>query len=80
MRVRVLFFAMLREQVGASRLELEVPPGTTVGSLEKQFFPADGASSPGGRLLYAVNREYVSRDHALRDGDEVGFIPPVSGG
>jgi molybdopterin converting factor small subunit len=32
------------------------------------------------RFLYAVNKNYVSADHVLKDGDEVVFIPPVSGG
>jgi molybdopterin converting factor small subunit len=35
---------------------------------------------PGIRLLYAVNRDYVTPERILKDADEVVFIPPVSGG
>ena len=41
---------------------------------------ADGSIYPETGRLYAVNREYVERDHQLADGDEVALIPPVSGG
>ena len=39
-----------------------------------------GLFKGGGRLVVAVNGEYVPMDHALGDGDEVALIPPVSGG
>jgi MoaE-MoaD fusion protein len=74
MRVTVRLFAGLRERVGRSRLELE-----DVALIDDVWPALDlGAEPPG--LLYAVNREYVERGHALADGDEVALIPPVSGG
>jgi molybdopterin synthase catalytic subunit/molybdopterin converting factor small subunit len=76
MRVTVRLFAGLRERAGESRREVELRDGATVDDV----WPAlDLGSEPRG-LVYAVNRKYADRDHALADGDEVGLIPPVSGG
>ena len=70
-------FAGLRELAGAGRRELELADGAAV----KDVWAALGL--PGGEpegLLYAVNREYAPAGRTLADGDEVGLIPPVSGG
>lgn len=75
-RVRVRLFAGLRERAGTGRRELELPDGATVGDVWSALALGD---EPAG-LLYARNREYVPRDAALADGDEVAVIPPVSGG
>jgi molybdopterin synthase catalytic subunit len=64
----------VRERAGQSRLELE-----DVERVE-DVWPKLGLGDEPPGLLYAVNREYVERDHALADGDEVALIPPVSGG
>jgi MoaE-MoaD fusion protein len=74
MRVTVRLFAGLREHAGRSSLELE--DVATVADVWARLGLGD---EPGG-LLYAVNREYVSTDRPLADGDEVALIPPVSGG
>jgi molybdopterin synthase catalytic subunit len=73
-RVTVRVFAGVRERAGQSRLELE-----DVERVE-DVWPKLGLGDEPPGLLYAVNREYVERDHALADGDEVALIPPVSGG
>jgi len=73
----VRLFAGLRELAGAGRRELELADGAAV----KDVWAALGL--PGGEpegLLYAVNREYAPAGRTLADGDEVGLIPPVSGG
>lgn len=81
MKVRVKFFAMLREKVGAGEIIREMKEGSTVaelwGGLQKEF---PKLAVPGIRLLYAVNQNYVAQDQVLQDQDEVVFIPPVSGG
>ncbi|MDX6480083.1 MAG: MoaE-MoaD fusion protein [Gaiellaceae bacterium] len=74
MRVTVRLFAGLRELAGRSSCELE--DVATVADV----WPLLGLGDEPGGLLYAVNREYVERAHALADGDEVALIPPVSGG
>jgi molybdopterin synthase catalytic subunit len=74
MRVTVRLFASLRELAGSSSLELE-----NVASVA-DVWPRLGLGDEPAGLLYAVNREYVSSDQPLADGDEVALIPPVSGG
>ena len=73
MKVRVRLFAGLRERAGWSEREVEA---SSVGKLWAELGLGD---EPAG-LLYAVNQEYAERDQALREGDEVAVIPPVSGG
>jgi MoaE-MoaD fusion protein len=75
-RVTVRLFAALRERAGTGRRELELPDGATAGDV---FAALAIGAEPAG-LSYAVNREYADRAHALRDGDEVALITPVSGG
>ena len=81
MKVRVKFFAILREKVGAAEITKEIGAGSTVAdlwqALQKDYPKLD---VPGIRLLYAVNQNYVTPDYALKESDEVVFVPPVSGG
>ena len=74
MAVTVRLFAGVRERAGRSRVEVE---GVT--RVADVWPKLDLGEEPPG-LVYAVNREYVGRDHPLHDGDEVALIPPVSGG
>jgi molybdopterin converting factor subunit 1 len=81
MKVKVKLFAILRERAGAGEIVKEIGEGDTVADLWamlKKEFP--NLAPVETRLLYAVNQNYVKTDHALKDGDEVVFIPPVSGG
>ena len=81
MTIRVKFFAILRERAGMAEVTKVLAEGSSVADLWKtlqQDYPK--LDVPGIRLLYAVNQAYVDRDHKLADGDEVVFIPPVSGG
>jgi molybdopterin synthase catalytic subunit len=78
-RVRVKFFAIFRELTGVKAEVKEIVENTTVG----QLWQAYAARSPrlgNIRAAYAVNQKLVSTEHILQDGDEVGFLPPVSGG
>jgi len=81
MKIKVKFFAILRERVGAGEVTKDVHDGTTVGelwtSLKREYAKL---SSLEMRLLYAVNQNYVRADYILKDRDEVVFVPPVSGG
>jgi sulfur-carrier protein len=81
MTVRVRLFASLREAVGAGELSLELAEGARVADA----WAALGARHPQlqarrGSLAAAVNRCYADFDVPLQAGDEVVFIPPVSGG
>ena len=73
MTVRVRLFAGLRERAGFAQREIDA---STVADV----WPALGLGDEPDGLLYAVNKEYATRDRALADGDEVALIPPVSGG
>ncbi len=79
MRVHVKFFAILREMTGIGNEWTEVPEGTTIESLWKQY--ASRSPRVGSiRAAFAVNQRLVKSNQVLNDGDEVGFLPPVSGG
>ncbi|HET6900188.1 MAG TPA: molybdopterin converting factor subunit 1 [Vicinamibacteria bacterium] len=81
MRVRVRLFASLREAVGTSEVELDLADGSTAEdawqSLARQYA---GLAPRRARLTAAINRRYAPFDTALREGDELVFVPPVSGG
>jgi molybdopterin synthase catalytic subunit/molybdopterin converting factor small subunit len=74
MIVTVRLFAGLRERAGWSRMELD-----GVGRVADVWPALRLGDEPPG-LLVAVNRSYAEPEQALEDGDEVAFIPPVSGG
>ena len=81
MKVRVRVFAALREIVGKDDVEIELPDGTTVAGLWEQLVGDDPRLEPFSRSInFAVNHDFVDRETALRPDDEVGFLPPVSGG
>ena len=81
MTVRLLFFAVLRDIAGSDRRDLSLPEGTTPRdvwqSLRTEFAKLAPYTQPP---MTAVNESYADPDVALRDGDELAFIPPVAGG
>lgn len=79
MHVVVRCFASVRELFGQEALRLELPEGATLAVLEAELARRrpDFARLP---LARAVNRAYARPEQVLRDGDEVAFIPPISGG
>jgi molybdopterin converting factor subunit 1 len=81
MNLRLKLFATLRERAGASNLDREFTDGASVGDIWRALtreFPALAGQDEA--LSFAVNQEYVKPDFRPLDGDEVAFIPPVSGG
>ncbi|MCZ6784896.1 MAG: MoaD family protein, partial [Proteobacteria bacterium] len=81
MRVTVKLFGGVREEAGEKELDYELDPGASVGDLRNRLaerFPI--FDRLGERLAVAVNLELAKLDRELRDGDEVAFLPPVSGG
>ena len=81
MRVRVRLFARLREITGAAELAREVDPGATIRSVWQLLAAEFPELQPYERSISsAVNADYARLDTPLADGDEVAFLPPVSGG
>ncbi len=81
MKVKVLFFASCQDIVGKREVEVEVPEGATVADLVAEVAVAHPRFWQIERsLMVSVNQGYVERGDGLNEGDEVAFIPPVSGG
>ena len=85
MKVTVLFFASLREQLGRQREELELPADiSTVGALRDHLRARGGAwanvFAPNRPVRAALNQDMVQPAAALKGGDEIAFFPPVTGG
>jgi molybdopterin converting factor subunit 1 len=79
--VRVRLFARLREIAGASELTRSVPEGATARVVWDQLAGEFPALSDYARVVScAVNDEYARLTASLQEGDEVAFLPPVSGG
>jgi len=81
MKIRLLFFAVLRDIAGRSEDVVELNDGARAGDVWQRLrdeHPAlrDYIQPP----MIAVNESYVSAEEPLRDGDELAFIPPVAGG
>ena len=77
MSISVKFFASLREQIGISEQQLEIDTPTPVIDVWRQ---STGQSEIPDNILCAVNMEYVDTEQLAKDGDEVAFFPPVTGG
>lgn len=80
-RIKVLFFATLRDRAGSKSLEIEIPAGTTVQGLKDYLahhYP--NLSEAMKTVLISINREYAFDDAIVPEGAEVAMFPPVSGG
>lgn len=80
-RVKLLFFATLRDRAGARSMELEIPPDLTVQGLKDKI----SAEYPNLReamssVLITINREYAFDEAVIPQGAELAMFPPVSGG
>ena len=81
MRVVVKLFGSIREAVGEKELSVELPDGASARDLRRLLADRYRVFDRfGDRLAVSVQLEVVSLDTALGDGDEVAFLPPVSGG
>lgn len=81
MLVRVLFFGVLKDVAGRAEEVIEVTPQSSIGavfdSYRERFATLEARRSS---ILFARNREFATPDTVLCEGDEVAFLPPVSGG
>ena len=80
-RIRILFFGVLRDIAGLREDSLEVPPGGRLESVFEHYaarFPR--LREMAGSVVLALNQEFSAPSAPLAEGDEVAFLPPVSGG
>ena len=80
-RVNVLFFGRVRELTGIAEEATEVPEGTTLADLFSNYvsrFPQLSAFRTS--LVASRNQEFAAWDTLISAGDEIAFLPPVSGG
>jgi molybdopterin synthase catalytic subunit len=81
MKIEVLFFGMVKEITGRASTFVQLEEGVTVQAAFDHFAAEFPALTPmSGSIVLAVNQQFVARTHVLRDGDELAFMPPVSGG
>lgn len=81
MGVKLLYFASLREALGLAEESIELPPGVeTVGALRAWLAKRHAPLATTKNLRAAVNQRMAGLDAPVRDGDEVAFFPPVTGG
>lgn len=81
MRVRVLFFGVLKDIVGTPEECLDIKSNSTVASLFETYLERfETLRDKRPSILFARNREFATPDTALAENDEVAFLPPVSGG
>lgn len=84
MALRILYFAALREALGQSSEQFALPAGVgSVGELHAHLVARGGAwdaLAQAKNLRVAVNQRMAVMDAPLKDGDEVAFFPPVTGG
>ena len=80
-KVRVQFYAQLRDLIGIRELELELPRHATIRELLEQIYalqPALGTHDKS--ILIGAGLEFVDRNYNLHAGEEIAIMPPVQGG
>ncbi len=81
MKINLLLFGSLREAAGESRLEVDLPDGSSLADLRQWLADRNPlVDQLGDRLAGSINMEMADLGDALSDGDEVAFLPPVAGG
>ena len=80
MKITVKCFSQVKYALETDELSLELNPGQTTADVEERVRQRAGKKLDGVILRTAVNRIYVKEPRDLEDGDEVAFIPQVSGG
>jgi molybdopterin synthase sulfur carrier subunit len=81
MKVRVQFYAHLRDLVGMRQLDIDVAEGSTVRDLLEQIYAQQPKLRPHDKsILIGAGVEFVDRNYKLKPGEEISIMPPVQGG
>jgi len=78
--IRIRFFARLREQAGVETESIEVAPASTLADVYAALRGKHAALPEQGAVRAALNQEFADWNTTVASGDEVAYIPPVSGG
>jgi molybdopterin converting factor small subunit len=81
MKVRVQFYAQLRDLIGMRELEVELAEGATVRDLLENIYAQQPALRPHDKsILIGAGLEFVDRNYMLKLNEEIAIMPPVQGG
>jgi MoaD family protein len=81
MKLRVQFYAQLRDLIGVRELEVDLSDGATVRELLDQIYAQQPTlRSHDKSILIGAGLEFVERNHKLKPGEEIAIMPPVQGG
>jgi MoaD family protein len=81
MKVRVVFYAQLRDLVGVRELDVDITEGAIVRDLLEEIYALQPALRPHDKsILIGAGVEFVDRNYRLKPGDEIAIMPPVQGG
>jgi sulfur-carrier protein len=81
MKVRVQFYAQLRDLVGMRALDFDVAEGSTIRDLVQQIYAQQPKLRPHDKsILIGAGVEFVDRNYKLSPGEEISIMPPVQGG
>lgn len=80
MKIKILYFAQLRDIFGCDSRDLNVPENISAGEVEEILRRQAGSKLQGLVLNKAVNEELAANEHILKENDTLVFLPPVSGG
>ncbi len=81
MKVRIRFYAQLRDLAGASELNVDLPDKATVSDLLAEIYGQISALRSWDKtILVGAGVEFVDRNYELKADDEISIMPPVQGG
>jgi MoaD family protein len=81
MKVRVQFYAQLRDLAGIREQDVDLPEGATVGDLLNEIYEQQPSLRAHDKsILIGVGVEFADRDYKLKPGEEISIMPPVQGG
>jgi MoaD family protein len=81
MKVRVQFYAQLRDLVGSREMDVDLAEGATVGDLLDQIYAQQPKLRPHDKsILIGAGVEFVDRNYKLKESEEISIMPPVQGG
>ena len=80
MKIKIRYFASIKEILGKNEEELEVEEGITAGALKEKLRNIHSKITEKEQLLIAINGAFVDPNKIIKKGDIVALFPPVSGG